>query len=58
MKYEVTLRANLKRGSFYWIAEVEADSEDAAAEAAEALFEEQMDSGEEWSFEDFSAEPA
>ena len=58
MKYEVTLRANLKRGSFYWIATVEADSEEDAAAAAEALFEEQMDCGEEWSFEDFSAEPA
>ena len=58
MKYEVTLRANLKRGSFYWIAVVEADSDEDAALAAEALFEEQMNSGEEWSFEDFSAEPA
>ncbi|MGE0667346.1 MAG: hypothetical protein AB7O49_12375 [Sphingomonadales bacterium] len=58
MKYEVTLRANLKRGSFYWIAVVDADSEEAAAAAAESLFEEQMDSGEEWSFEDFSAEKA
>jgi hypothetical protein len=58
VKYEVTLRANLKRGSFYWIAVVEAASEEDAAVAAEALFEEQMDSGEEWSFEDFSAEPA
>ncbi|MEN3975213.1 hypothetical protein [Emcibacter sp. SYSU 3D8] len=58
MKYEVTLRANLKRGTFYWIATVEADSEDEAAMAAEELFEEQMDSGEEWAFEDFSAEPA
>lgn len=57
MKYEVTLRANLKRGNFYWIAEVEADNEDEAAEVAEKLFEDQMDSNEEWSFEDFSAEP-
>ncbi len=57
MKYEVTLRTNLKRGSFYWVTVVEADSEEAAAQAAEHLFEEQMDSGEEWSFEDFSAEP-
>jgi hypothetical protein len=58
VKYEVTLRTNLKRGSFYWVAVVEADNEEEAAMAAEALFEEQMDSGEEWSFEDFSAEPA
>lgn len=58
MKYEVTLHTNLKLGSFYWVAVVEADSEEEAAMAAEALFEEQMDSGEEWSFEDFSAEPA
>ena len=57
MKYEVTLRTNLRRGTFYWIATVEADSEEEAAEAAEKLFEEQMDSNEEWSFEDFSAEP-
>ena len=58
MKYEVTLRTNLKRGTFYWIATVEAETEEEAAEEAERLFEEQMDSGEEWSFEDFSAEPA
>lgn len=57
MKYEVTLRTNLKLGTFYWIATVEADSEEDAALAAEALFEQQMDSGEEWAFEDFSAEP-
>lgn len=57
MKYEVTLRTNLKLGAFYWIATVEADSEEDAALAAEALFEQQMDSGEEWAFEDFSAEP-
>jgi hypothetical protein len=58
VKYEVTLRTNLKRGTFYWISIVEAESEEEAAEEAERLFEEQMDSGEEWSFEDFSAEPA
>jgi hypothetical protein len=58
MKYEVTLRTNLKRGTFYWISTVEAETEEEAAEEAERLFEEQMDSGEEWSFEDFSAEPA
>jgi hypothetical protein len=57
VKYEVTLRTNLKLGTFYWIATVEADSEEDAALAAEQLFEEQMDSGEEWAFEDFSAEP-
>jgi hypothetical protein len=58
VKYEVTLRTNLKRGTFYWISTVEAETEEEAAEEAERLFEEQMDSGEEWSFEDFSAEPA
>ena len=57
MKYEVTLRTNLRRGTFYWVATVDADNEEAAAEVAEKLFEEQMDSNEEWSFEDFSAEP-
>jgi hypothetical protein len=57
MKYRVTLRTNLKRGSFLWVAEVEADGEEAAALAAERLFEAQMDSGEEWSFEEFAAEP-
>ena len=58
MKYEVTLRTNLKLGTFYWITTVEAENEEEAALAAEELFEEQMDSGEEWAFEDFSAEPA
>ncbi len=54
--YQITLRANLKRGTFYWIADVEANNEEDAALAAEHLFEDQMDSGEEWSFDDYSAE--
>lgn len=58
MKYRITLRTNLRRGSFFWVAEVEAANEEAAAVAAEKLFEEQMDSGEEWSFEEYDAEPA
>jgi hypothetical protein len=57
MKYRVSLRTNLSRGSFFWVTDVEAPDEEAAALAAEKLFEEQMAAGEEWSFEEFDAEP-
>lgn len=49
----VTLKATLKRGEFYWVTEVDADSEEAAVVAAENLFLSEMDRIEEWEFTDF-----
>ena len=53
MKYTVTLKASLKRGTFYWVTDVKANSEEEAVVAAEHLFEAQMDEGREWAFDDF-----
>lgn len=49
----VTLKAELKRGSFYWTATVNAESEDEAVVAAENLFQEEMEKTSDWSFQDF-----
>lgn len=49
----VTLKATLKRGEFYWVTEVDADSEEEAVVAAENLFLSEMDRIEEWEFTDF-----
>ncbi len=49
----VTLKADMKRGSFYWVATVEADSKDEAIVAAEHLFQEEMEKAGDWSFDDF-----
>lgn len=49
----VTLKAKLKRGSFYWVATVDAESDDEAVVAAEHLFQEEMEKADEWSFDDF-----
>lgn len=57
-RMKVTLQATLKRGTFYWVAEVEAESEDEAVVAAEHLFEAEMEAGRDWAFEDFAVEPA
>ena len=57
MKYRVTLKAPLKRGTLYWVADVEADGEDEAIVAAEHRFEAQMEAPEEWSFDEYDVEP-
>lgn len=49
----VTLKAELKRGSFYWTATVNAESEDEAVVAAENLFQEEMEKTSDWAFQDF-----
>ncbi len=56
MKYHITLKAVMKRGTLYWVADVNADSEEEAVVAAEHLFEAQMESPEEWTFDDFDVE--
>ena len=50
---KVTLKATLGRGEFYWVTEVDADSEEEAVVAAENLFLAEMDRIEEWEFTDF-----
>ncbi|MDA0338396.1 MAG: hypothetical protein O2910_00885 [Proteobacteria bacterium] len=55
MKYKITLKASLKRGTFYWVADVKADSEEEAVVAAEHLFEAQMEEKRDWAFDDFDA---
>jgi len=56
MKYKVTLKSELSRGTFYWVAEVKAESEEEATTAAEHLFEAQIESGEDFSFGDVDIE--
>ncbi len=53
---KVTLQANLKRGTFYWVAEVEASSEEEAVTAAENLFQAEMEKAGEWEFNDYNVE--
>ena len=49
----VTLKTSLNKGEFYWVAEVEADSEEEAVVAAENLFLAEIERIEEWEFTDF-----
>ena len=55
-RYNVTLKATLKRGTFYWVAEVNADSEDEAVVSAEHLFMEEMEKAGDWEFDDYNVE--
>lgn len=54
--YRITLRARLKRGMFYWVAKVTADSEEEAVVAAEHLFLAESEDSADWSFEDYDVE--
>lgn len=54
--YRVTLKSEVKLGTFYWVANVTADSEDEATNTAENLFLEQVSSSDEWDFTDYDAE--
>ncbi|WCL54993.1 MULTISPECIES: hypothetical protein [Kordiimonadales] len=56
-KMKVTLQAELKRGTFYWVTTVEADSEEEALVAAENLFSAEMETASEWEFSDYDVEP-
>ncbi|MBT3369532.1 MAG: hypothetical protein HOA08_17605 [Rhodospirillaceae bacterium] len=53
----MTLKANLADGALYWVADVNAATEDAAMTAAEASFARQMDNAAEWSFTEADVEP-
>ena len=55
-KKKVTLRAPLKHGTFYWVADVQADSEEEAVVAAENLFMNEIEQIAEWEFDDFNVE--
>ena len=57
-KYHVTLMSRLKRGTFYWTCDVTAGSEDEAVVAAENLFDAEVASARDWTFDEFQAEPA
>ncbi len=54
--YKITLKSNLKHGTFYWVSTVTADSEEEAVTAAEHLFLEQINKAGEWDFSDYDAE--
>lgn len=54
--FKVTLKADLKRGSFYWVSTVEADSEEEAMTASEHLFMAEMENSSDWTFSDSDVE--
>ena len=54
--FKVTLQSKLTHGTFYWVTNVNAASEEEAVTAAEHLFMEQIDSAREWDFSDYDAE--
>lgn len=55
-KQKVTLQASLPHGTFYWVTEVDASSEEEAVVAAENLFLAEMEKIEEWEFTDYDVE--
>ena len=54
--YKITLKADLKRGSFYWVSTVDAASEEEAITAAEHLFMAEIENAADWSFSDSNIE--
>ncbi|MCK5425627.1 MAG: hypothetical protein KAI89_09650 [Emcibacter sp.] len=54
--YKITLKADLKRGSFYWVTTVTADSEEEATVSAEHLFMAEMETAQDWTFSDSDIE--
>ena len=55
-KFNVTLKAALKKGDIYWVAKVNATDEDAAMAVAEALFFKELDNPGQWSFDEADVE--
>jgi len=55
-RQKVTLQATIGRGTFYWVVDVEADSDEEAVVAAENLFLTEVERGGEWEFNDFLVE--
>ena len=56
MKHHVTLKADLARGTLYWVCDVEAAAEEEADTAAQHMFEAQLEADQEWAFSDFDVE--
>ncbi|MDE0727578.1 MAG: hypothetical protein OSB82_14060 [Alphaproteobacteria bacterium] len=56
-KFHVTLKASLSDGEFYWVADVQAENEDAAMAVAEARFTRQLENAAKWSFSEADVEP-
>ena len=54
--FKVTLKADLKRGSFYWVSTVEAGSEEEAMTASEHLFMAEIENSSDWTFSDSDVE--
>lgn len=54
--YKVTLKADLKRGVFYWVTTVEANSEEEAMISAEHLFMAEIENANDWTFSDSDIE--
>lgn len=57
-RQRVTLQANLPHGTFYWVTEVNAGTEEEAVVAAENLFLAEMENIDEWEFTDFEVTDA
>ncbi|MBL4838046.1 MAG: hypothetical protein JKY34_10755 [Kordiimonadaceae bacterium] len=57
-RQKVTLQTTLPHGTFYWVTEVEANSEEEAVVAAENLFLAEMERTTEWTFSDYNVEKA
>ncbi len=55
-KRKVTLQSTMKRGTFYWVCDVNAESDDEAVVAAENLFANEMENSEDWTFTDYNVE--
>lgn len=56
-RQKVTLQATLPHGTFYWVTEVDANSEEEAVVAAENLFLAEMEKIDEWEFTDYDVSP-
>jgi hypothetical protein len=56
MKCRVTLKSEVSRGTFYWVCDLEANSEDEALVSAQHLFDAQTEASEEWVFSDYDVD--
>lgn len=54
--YKITLKSDLSHGTFYWVTNVTAASEEEAVTAAEHLFLQQISNVKDWDFSDYDAE--
>ena len=56
-KKQVTLKAVLGKGVFYWVCEVKADTDEEAIVAAEHLFLSETSDNDDWQFNEFDVQP-